>query len=276
MRRIWLLVGLMLLPVASNAQSDSARLAAAEQRIAVLEQILGQAFLGLTSSELAARLTPANELPGGRYPYILSDYQLRIGLAEAVSGLQAQVNGALQRVAALEGNSGHNPITTLVVEKVRANRICIGEFDCSPNLSAPLQIRMNNGAQIAFESNLNHQQVQDTASHVGQINLAPDGGLRLQQNAADTPQGWRTYVNACREWVNFGPDSRGSLSYYRGSVNDVTCTPIPHDPTQDIVWSTDEAARQTMILIWRPNWSVATKTSSCIYCADKVYIQPQQ
>jgi hypothetical protein len=85
-----------------SAQPTQAQYDSLAARVVTLEQILGKIFLGKTSDQLAPELKAANELPGGRYPYILSDYQLRVGLAQIQSGLQTQMSGLATRVARVE------------------------------------------------------------------------------------------------------------------------------------------------------------------------------
>jgi hypothetical protein len=97
---LFLLVALaMWVATKADAQPTQAQYDSLQSRVVTLEQILGKIFLGKTSAELQAALVPANELPGGKYPYLLSDYQLR---AFGLAGLQAQVSGLATRVAAVE------------------------------------------------------------------------------------------------------------------------------------------------------------------------------
>lgn len=68
------------------------------ERIALLESMLGIQFLGMTGEQLRAELKPENELPGGKYPLLLSDYQLRVAFADAL----AQIEQLKAKLAALE------------------------------------------------------------------------------------------------------------------------------------------------------------------------------
>ena len=111
-------------------------------------------------------------------------------------------------------------------------------------------------------------------THVSQFNVSTDAGTRIQQNAKSTfSRGYVTYVNPCREWLNFGPDSRSSPSIYIGGVND-NCTPIPHDGAQDFVFLVNEAQRRATIFLPRPNMKLGFKLSSTIHAGD-ISILPQ-
>ena len=57
-----------------------------EERLARLEEAFGVRFIGMDSSQLAAELKPEN-LVGDRYPYWLSDYQIRVGIAKIEAGI---------------------------------------------------------------------------------------------------------------------------------------------------------------------------------------------
>lgn len=74
-----------------QAQVSQAKYDSLAARVTVLEQMIGTQYLGKSSSELAASLTPEHTVLGGRYPLFLSDYQIRVGLAEGFSGLQAKI-----------------------------------------------------------------------------------------------------------------------------------------------------------------------------------------
>lgn len=239
--------------------------------------MLGAKFLG--KAPQPSDLISSNELPGGRYPYILSDYQLRLGLADGFGGLQRQVTDLAARTAAIESKvAGGQPVGTAVFDKIRANKVCIGDMDCDSDWNAQLQIRGAGLANIGLEANLAHIDPQDSShTHISQFNVSTDGGTRIQQNAKSTfSRGFVSYYNPCREWLNFGPDSRSSVSIYVGSVspsadalNRIECVPIPHDGAQDFVFMTDEVARKSRIIFTRPNWTLQFVFSSTIHAVDQ-------
>ncbi len=76
------------LPLPNNqgdimTDAELARMTALEERLAKAEKIIGLQFVTeRDTGSLAAELKPVNQLPTGQYPWILSDYQIRIGIAE--------------------------------------------------------------------------------------------------------------------------------------------------------------------------------------------------
>jgi hypothetical protein len=261
---------LIATPVSAQTKVDSL-----EARIAVLEQMLGKAFLGRPIVQ--EDLIPTNELPGGKYPYLLSDFQLR---TSGLSGLQSQITGIASRLSTIESAVANGqPVGTAVFDIIRARKLCLGDVTCDSDWNADLQIRKNKSVVLGLESNLDHTDPQDpTHTHVSQFSLSQDGGPRIQQNAKSTYSvGFKTYVNPCREWLNFGPDSRSAVSIYVGSVNENTCTPIPHDGAQDFVFKTDEATRKSQIIFTRPNWNLQYIFSSTLHSVDKpINVTPEQ
>ena len=199
-------------------------------------------------------------------------------------GLQAQVTGALARIAAIESAvAGGQPVGTAVFDQIRAKRICLGDADCDPDWNAHIQIHGLGLANIGLASNLGKLDGQDPNHvHYSQFSLSTDGGPRIQQNVKSTfSRGFVSYVNPCREWLNFGPDSRGSVSIYVGGVspsadaiNNVECVPLPHDGAQDFVFKVDEARRRSQIIITRPNWQLEWVYSSALHAVDIVVPQP--
>lgn len=266
----WFIIALPL-----NAQPTQAQYDSLKARVAALEQVLGTSFLGKTSGQLQLELKPANELPGGKYPYILSDYQLR---TSGLGGLQSQVSGVTARLAAVEAAvAGGYQVGTAVFDKVRANKICVGDADCDGDWNADIQVRKNYSAVIGLEANLAKVDPQDAMhTHVSQVSVSQDGGLRWQQNAQSTfSRGFVANVNPCRAWLNFGPDSRANISIYRGAVNEETCSRIPHDNAQDLVFLPEESAKEFKLFLPRPLWNIRIVGSSTVNAAD-LTLQPKQ
>lgn len=58
-----------------------------QEAVRQLQEIVGVQYSGKSSDELAAALVPASALPGGRYPLVLSDYQLHLGVAKVKSDI---------------------------------------------------------------------------------------------------------------------------------------------------------------------------------------------
>lgn len=269
-RTVILSLAILLGALPLQAQVTQAQHDSAIARIAVLEKMLGKEHLGKAAAELQAALVPANELPGGKYPYILSDYQLRTA---GLAGLQTQITGLAARVSAIEAQAaGGQPVGTAVFDVIKARRVCIVDagLPCDDDWNAQLQIRGNGLANIGLESNMAHIDPQDPEhTHSSQISNSTDGGTRIQQNVRSTfSRGFVAYVNPCREWLNFGPDSRGSVSIYVGSVTDA-CTPIPHDGAQDFVFKTDELTRKSQIIFTRPNWNLQYIFSTTLHAGDR-------
>jgi hypothetical protein len=257
MRRF--IVGLLLAVVAPCIQAqpaDTARMRALEEKVAFLEQFVGTQFVGKTSAELAAALNPSSTLPGGRYPLFLSDYQIRVGLAGIEGGVQAQVTGALQRIAALEGNSGNNPIGTLV-----AGKLILGQ--CAKSDQAAQISICGSDASLYMESNTDGTQFQNPSRHYGMFGMSSDGGIRILQNqyvstqcvpAVDNdavpPQPYmdclKTFVDPTREIGLFGPDSRAQFSIKLCSPN----KPCPR--TQTAVFKMYEDQNLAGWELWRP------------------------
>ena len=63
-----------------------------EERLDRMEKMLGVKFLGMDSAQLKAELKPENQLDGGRYPYMLSDYQLHVGVDEVKEWLKGPID----------------------------------------------------------------------------------------------------------------------------------------------------------------------------------------
>lgn len=185
-----LLAILFFVPCIVPAQTavDSLR-----DRVAVLEQMLGKKYLGLASSELRDSLNPANTLPGGRYPYMLSDYQLRIGLQEIYDGLQNQVSGVASRLAVVESKPAPTAPPVSVVD-----------------VSFPgVEAIDPNGGNLKLRSNIFNNTVQSglTDSFCAMIGVNGwDGGYRVLQN-------WNHCGSKRLPYSTMGMDSQGDFSY---------------------------------------------------------------
>lgn len=291
MKRIALFLSLVALPL--GAQTDTAVV----RQIIELKAMVGQLQLIVGVQGFNSPPIPCDSMEARRPTtwFINGEYNLAYrnkqfgcamnGVVDFVSqarpqlsGLQTQVTGLAARVAAIESSvAGGVPVGTAVFDKIRANKVCIGDADCDPDWNADLQIRKNALANIGLEANLAHIDPQDPShTHVSQFNVSTDGGTRIQQNAKSTfSRGFVSNVNPCRAWLNLGPDSRAGTSIYVGSVDENTCTPIPHDGAQDFVFLTDEVNRRSVIFLSRPNWKLEFKLSSTIHAGD-ISIVPQQ
>jgi hypothetical protein len=289
------LFGLILFAVPVSAQTDTAfvrRIFELEAKVAQLQLMVGvQGFNSpqIPCDSMEAR-RPSTWFINGEYNLAYRNRQFgcafdplvqRVTALEArptasTDGLQTQITGLAARVASIESSvAGGQPVGTAVFDKIWAKKICI-DHDCDPDWNAQLQIRGDGLANIGLEANLAHIDPQDPShTHVSQINVSTDGGTRIQQNNKSTfSRGYISYVNPCRESLNFGPDSRSSISIYVAGVNEQTCTPIPHDRAQDFVFMVDEARRRSRIVMTRPNWQLEWVYSSAIYAADVVVPQP--
>jgi hypothetical protein len=274
-----LLAIICLIPFTLSAQSDADRISALElkariqqAKIDTLLSVIGDFHTVIPCSELDAN-RPALVLGDGGYPERFRLKQIGCAIDSAVTlvgGFQTQLSGLASRIASIESSvAGGQPVGTAVFDIIRARKVCI-DRDCDPDWNAALQIRGGGLANIGLEGNLDHIDPQDpTHSHVSQFNVSTDGGTRIQQNCKSTySRGYVCYVNPCRESLNFGPDSRSSVSIYVASVNEQTCTPIPHDGAQDFVFMTDEVNRRSVIFLSRPNWKLEFKLSSTIHAGD--------
>lgn len=64
-----------------------------DDRTTKLEEIVGLKFVGLTSEQLTASLTPENATLGDRFPLFLSDYQIRVGIKKLEDRITALEGG---------------------------------------------------------------------------------------------------------------------------------------------------------------------------------------
>lgn len=164
-----------------------------------LEAILGAQFYDNPLDP--SMLKPENTLPNGRYPYMLSDYQLRLGLADfdsAIADLRA-------RMEVVEARPAGAPAPY--------------------NGNAQESFSSDEGAGIMFISDTNFsstQRVDDNGNktaypQVGGIVLSEDGGFRRFQNVVFPGNGEKSYIpDPTRVGVVMGFDRLGneSLTYY--------------------------------------------------------------
>lgn len=240
--------------------------------------------------------TTCPELPNGRYSVMCRMQQIGLGIDAnnlLVSGVQSQVAGALQRLAAVEGNGANNPtpgISNFVSgDLVVRGRICIVApqlSSCDNDNQAQLQMIQNNTATIHFVSNLDGQQYQNPARHDGWVGLSSDGGLRQGINSklsittftATDPSNGVTYQSSLREFLDptrefaySGFDSRGQLCWYIAKPG------RGHDYTQDLCFRTYEDQKVLSLELWRPGWQFKVAESSGLISIDKWFkIPPQQ
>lgn len=271
MKKITLLLA-FLIPLTTRAQVSQASYDSLLARVAKLEQAQGPYADSIPPTDSFP--TKCVTLPNGRYTVFCRVQQIGIGIDDnniAVSGMRAQITGALARIAAIESAvAGGQPVGTAVFDKIRVNKICIGDADCNPDWNAQLQIRGVASAVMGFEANLNNTDPQDpTHTHVSQFGVSQDGGTRLQQNAMLTySRGFIGNVNPCRAWLNLGPDSRASLSLYLGAVDENTCAPIAHDRSQDLVFLADNNAKEIKLFLPRPLWGLRLVGSTFVNAGD--------
>jgi hypothetical protein len=196
-----------------QAQVTQAKFDSAVARIAVLEQILGTKFnYPRPTSSIAADLIPANTLPTGQYPYILSDYQIRVGLTAFATS--SDLNAVKARVTTLESqpSGGTNVVASGDVAAVSDNT---GGGHYASLGSASLLLKANTLRNVT--------QGGITSTYCGYINQNGwDGGLRFQQNMAGQ-------ISRCAPELpggQFGGDSRFTWSYSQDG-DDATNATLP-------------------------------------------------
>jgi hypothetical protein len=290
MRSIICAIGIYFaLAATAGAQPTQAQYDSLAARVGTLERMLGTSFL--TRPPARTDFIPENELgSSGRYPYIVSDYQIRLGLAEATSGLQAQIAGLAVRVAAAEGNATQNPGT--IANTVNGNlrvtgKLILGDATCARQ-DAVAQIFICALGDVAIHNETNHdnQQYQGSGYHVGQWTMARDAGMRILQNGyvstecvpAVDPSNGLTFQNCKKTHVDpniptygqFGPDRFSQWSWV---IDDKR---YPHEYTQDLVLRTYEDQKTLTLESWRPGWTIKFATSTGFRTIDKWYPLPPQ
>jgi hypothetical protein len=204
MRTRFLLAALLLaLPAASApAQVTQAKFDSVKADVEMLKQILGAKFnYPRPTSSIAADLVPANTLPTGQYPYILSDYQIRVGLASGFESLQRQIDAAKAQISVLDARpSGSASV-------VAAGSVAAVSDDIGGGHFASLS-----QAQLFLKANTLRASTQGgiTSPYCGLINQNGwDGGLRFQQNM----KGQASFCTPELPGGQFGGDSRFAWSY---------------------------------------------------------------
>lgn len=148
-----------------------------EERLTALEEMVGTKYIGKSSDELAAALVPASTILGGRYPLFLSDYQIRVGIAD-ISSVPGP-KGDKGDPGPAGGSSGEAPQL----------------------VDGLLWYKSTNGIGIAFESDTNFQNGQRSDSNkaagyrqVFNLVLSDDGGGGIHQNVVWPEDGGRAYI----------------------------------------------------------------------------------
>ena len=280
LRALTLMLALFVLPL--NAQVSQAKLDSVIARVEVLEQILGTKFnYPRPTSSIAADLIPANTLPTGQYPYILSDYQIRVGLEAfatkgEVGGLQAQLTGLASRLSVVEGTDHSGSASAPFAEG--ANLIVPGKIivgDCDGGYPQLLQLCGQGNAGIRLSSNRNHQNNQGAEEHEHLIDGSADGGLRIlfnwncKEGEAATVDNGACWRNPNRPRRILGFDSMGTLSFSDDQYPRI-------DNSQTFVLSLDRASKAASWTLMKAGWHWELNASSCTNCFDKKYVVPQQ
>lgn len=131
MRRVWLCGLSLLLTSAAQGQSDSARIAALEAKVALLDSIISsKGFLAprWPCEEKEAR-RPSTYFPNGEYNLEYRNRQFGCfagKVVDDVAGLQAQVSGLATRLAAVESRSG-------LGRTIRADTLILGTCKTTSN-----------------------------------------------------------------------------------------------------------------------------------------------
>lgn len=297
LRRIWLMFAFVLsCAEPAFAQSDSARIARLEAQVDSLKAVLGLKFLNRPPQP--SDLVPANELqPSGRYPYILSDYQIRLGLAEMYVNLSAKADSALARVyqlsvqtAAVSGKvdqhiaEGANSTGLLTMENGTLyvpQRIVIGQ--CKRPSHHMLILCGQKDAEIRMDANLDgtNPQYQDPAvgrspaySHM--FGAQADGGTRWEFNwvcrtgdPAPTVNNGACWVVSDRPRVILGFDSQGTLSFSEDRYPVI-------DNSQTWIYKIDRDNKWAGFSLMKAGYTHQLWSSTVTNSFDKRYSVPQQ
>lgn len=181
-----------------------------EERLAALEQIIGTKFAtARDTGTLAAELKPANQLPTGQYPYILSDYQIRVDIADiwarvealpataptaptpsaglSEASVRAIVAGEIAKIPASPGAALSGDVKDQLAAfdiHIDTRRMSIG-WEIDYETQAPLQIGGRCAAEIQGRSNVNGTDGQNPGEqHINtEVIVDNDGGWRVRQYA---------------------------------------------------------------------------------------------
>ena len=147
----WFIIALPLDAQPTQAQYDSLK-----ARIDFIEKVQGAGWKQpqIPCGDMEAR-RPATTLPNGEYDLSYRNRQFGCAFDPVVQTQQAQqlqVNAALVRLGAVEAAvAGGYSVGTAVFDKVRANKICVGDMDCDPDWNSQIQVRGNYSAVIGLE-----------------------------------------------------------------------------------------------------------------------------
>jgi hypothetical protein len=218
--------------------TDSEKIAALEEAVTRLEAIVGVKYASVAPSP--SDIGPHNELPSGRYPLMLSDYQLRLQgvgpMVEDITMLKEDmlaVNDLLvvhdDRLDAVEAKPAASVDVLAVLRDAPVVRmdgkVCLGMDPVDAH--ARLQIE---GAEILGKSNINATDPQNpNEPHTNVFSLAGnDGGMRWIQYGYWGPNGKKRNTtnrplsilaldsmgDLCKSTQPVGSDYDGGQSWY--------------------------------------------------------------
>lgn len=172
--------------------TDSERIQALEEAVTRLEAAVGMKYASQAPSP--SDIGPHNELPSGRYPLMLSDYQLRLQgitpMLAKMEGVEAELDAFDDRLEAVESKPAGSVDVLAVLRDapvVRMNgKVCLGMEPVDAH--GRLQIE---GAEIVGMSNVNRTDPQNPDEpHINVFSLAGnDGGMRWIQYGYWGPNG---------------------------------------------------------------------------------------
>jgi len=234
MRRVWLLVAMLGPFAAVDGQSDSARMASLEARIAKLEQAMGPYGDSIPpSSDFALRCPP---LPNQRYSVWCRVQQIGQGIDANntyVYGLAARLAAGERAIDSVKNviAGSYGPMIPPFAQGanlvIPSGSLIFGTCKFT-DVDAQIKICAPFNATIYMESNQNGGQYQNAATHVAMYGLSSDGGPRITQNGylsrncwQDTdPTNGQSYTNCLKKFVDptreyslHGPDARGRFSF---------------------------------------------------------------
>jgi hypothetical protein len=204
--------------------TDSERIQALEEAVTRLEAIVGVQFA--TRAPQPSDIGPHNELPSGRYPLMLSDYQLRL---QGVGPMVGDIDTLKARMDAVEAKPAASVDVLAVLRDAPVVRmdgkVCLGMDPVDAH--ARLQIE---GAEILGKSNINATDPQNpNEPHTNVFSLAGnDGGMRWIQYGYWGPNGKKRNTtnrplsilaldsmgDLCKSTQPVGSDYDGGQSWY--------------------------------------------------------------
>jgi hypothetical protein len=204
--------------------TDQERIQALEEAVTRLEAIVGVKYASVAPSP--SDIGPHNELPSGRYPLMLSDYQLRL---QGVGPMVGDIDTLKERMAAVEAKPAASVDVLAVLRDAPVVRmdgkVCLGMDPVDAH--ARLQIE---GAEILGKSNINATDPQNpNEPHTNVFSLAGnDGGMRWIQYGYWGPNGKKRNTqnrplsilaldsmgDLCKSTQPVGSDYDGGQSWY--------------------------------------------------------------